>query len=56
MDSIICIDLLQNDIEIYTQSGILINFIDFTNLINKLGQPLKISSNGRNLMLKKSLD
>ena len=52
--SILCLNLLQKKIEVYSQGGILINEIDFSDLCDKYGEPIKISSNGTNLLLKKS--
>jgi hypothetical protein len=39
---------------VYTQNGLLVNRVNFTDLVNKYGEPVATSSNGLNFILKKS--
>lgn len=41
---------------VYTQNGLMINRVDFSELTEKYGNPVSTSSNGLNFILKKNLD
>ena len=40
---------------VYTQNGLLINRVNFADVVKKYGEPVSTSSNGLNFILKKTL-
>jgi len=52
--SIIAMNETEHKYYVYTQNGLLINRVDFKDLVNKYGEPVATSSNGLNFILKKS--
>ena len=41
---------------VYTQNGLLINRVNFRELVNQYGEPVAASSNGLNFMLRKKMN
>ena len=53
--SIIAMNETESKYYVYTQNGLLINRIDFSDLVENYGNPISTSSNGLNFIFKKNL-
>ena len=54
--SIISMKLTNSRYKVYSQNGILINVVDFSDLTKKYGSPIAVSPDGLNFIFKKSED
>lgn len=54
--SIICMNETESKYYVYTQDGLLINQVNFKNLVDKYGNPRATSGNGLNFIFKKTYD
>lgn len=54
--SIICMNETESKYYVYTQDGLMINRVNFKNLVDKYGDPLATSGNGLNFVFKKEYD
>ena len=54
--SIICMDITRYIYQVYSQNSILMNQVDFTNMVETYGQPIVTSNNGLVWIFKKSIE
>ena len=52
--AIICLNLSESIFEVYSQNGLLLKQLDYTEHVSKYGEPIAVSNNGQNFIFKHS--
>lgn len=52
--AVICLNLSENIFDVYSQNGLLLHQLDYSEHVNKYGEPIAVSNNGQNFIFKLS--